>query len=512
MLGFARLGDGGGRRSRRMTGNAAWRWLWSAFRLAEVRLRLPIVLVAVALVIGRWDALRNHWERLTRPMIEEDTFKQPVSSTTEYFCPMDPGVVSSGPGRCGVCNMALVRRRRGDAVMLPDGVVARMQLSPYRIQLAGIQTAPAGYLPLHREVSATGLVTRDHEALAVVVELASSQAAWLDEGRPAEVMCPDLPGPGPMAGRISSMVRAAEAGREFTRATIVVEEPPHSLRPGAIAEVRCRIPVAAIEPFRSLPSDPPPRKPAEPRRIYICHAHQETIALEPGRCPIDGRSRMSQALGDLERVGWWCPMHPDITSDRPGAACERCGGMALQARLVHHAPKGQVLAVPQSAVVDAGERKVVFVEGMPGLFDGVEVALGPRCGDFYPVVRGLEPGQRVVVAGAFLLDAETRLNPALAAGYFGAGGARRTSSEMRAEGAPASGESPAAAAGDGLGPDDRSLADRQKTCPVTGKALGSMGTPDRQIVAGRVVFLCCPGCRSKLRADPGKYLAKLPAR
>ena len=35
-------------------------------------------------------------------------------------------------------------------------------------------------------------------------------------------------------------------------------------------------------------------------------------------------------------------------------------------------------------------------------------------------------GQRVAFAGAFLLDAETRLNPSLAAGYFGAGRGERT--------------------------------------------------------------------------------------
>jgi len=55
---------------------------------------------------------------------------------------------------------------------------------------------------------------------------------------------------------------------------------------------------------------------------------------------------------------------------------------------------------------------------MPGTFDGVEVVLGPRCGDWYPVVKGLEAGQRVAVSGAFLLDAETRLNPSLASSYF----------------------------------------------------------------------------------------------
>ena len=56
------------------------------------------------------------------------------------------------------------------------------------------------------------------------------------------------------------------------------------------------------------------------------------------------------------------------------------------------------------------------------MFEGVEVELGPRTGDFYPVVKGLQAGERVAAAGAFLIDAETRLNPAAAAAYFGASG------------------------------------------------------------------------------------------
>src|ERR1700679_4242183 len=133
------------RRARRVGGAKVGRigsWAWSAFRLAEVRLRLPIVLVIAALVVGRWDVLRNHWDRLTRRSTVESIAQHAISSDTEYFCPMDPGIVSDWPSRCGVCNMVLVRRKRGEAVMLPDGVVARMQLSPYRVQLAGIQTSP----------------------------------------------------------------------------------------------------------------------------------------------------------------------------------------------------------------------------------------------------------------------------------------------------------------------------------------------------------------------------------
>ena len=118
-----------------------WRRAWSALKLAQVRLRVPIVLVIAALLVGRWDVIRNHWDRLTRGTLSESIAAHAVSADTEYFCPMDPGVISDWPGTCGICNMVLVRRKRGEAIALPDGVVARMQLSPYRIQLAGVHKA-----------------------------------------------------------------------------------------------------------------------------------------------------------------------------------------------------------------------------------------------------------------------------------------------------------------------------------------------------------------------------------
>ena len=78
--------------------------------------------------------------------------------------------------------------------------------------------------------------------------------------------------------------------------------------------------------------------------------------------------------------------------------------------------------MPERAVIDTGAKQVVYIEQKPGVFDGVEVQLGPRSGDYYAVFKGLHAGQRVAAAGAFLIDAETRLNPAVAAAYFGASG------------------------------------------------------------------------------------------
>src|SRR5262245_2448579 len=128
----------------------------STFKLIQVRLRIPAILVISAVVVGRWDVICNYWDRLTRRLTERVATSQPVSNNTEYFCPMDPGVVSDWPGKCGICNMALVRRKRGEAVALPDGVVARMPISAYRIQLAGMRTVPLPYQQLTRTYENAG--------------------------------------------------------------------------------------------------------------------------------------------------------------------------------------------------------------------------------------------------------------------------------------------------------------------------------------------------------------------
>lgn len=61
-----------------------------------------------------------------------------------------------------------------------------------------------------------------------------------------------------------------------------------------------------------------------------------------------------------------------------------------------------------------------------------------------------------------------------------------------------------------LSPEDRALAEKQKTCPVSGAPLGAMGKPYKVTVQGRTVFLCCPDCEPKIKANPEEYLAKLP--
>lgn len=64
--------------------------------------------------------------------------------------------------------------------------------------------------------------------------------------------------------------------------------------------------------------------------------------------------------------------------------------------------------VPRGAVVDTGERRVVFVDTGEA-FAPRDVVLGARTADEIQVIEGLAPGEAVVAAGTFLFDADTQM-------------------------------------------------------------------------------------------------------
>jgi cobalt-zinc-cadmium efflux system membrane fusion protein len=63
----------------------------------------------------------------------------------------------------------------------------------------------------------------------------------------------------------------------------------------------------------------------------------------------------------------------------------------------------EIVAVPGSAVQDAGGRTIVFVEERPGRFRPRDVKLGAEAQGLVEVREGLRAGERIVTAGSFLL-------------------------------------------------------------------------------------------------------------
>lgn len=421
------------------------RVLLGAVAVVLARSRFVVLVCGLLGLIAVWPFAQVYWGKLTRP----DPATAAISGDTEYWCPMCPGVVSAWPAKCPVCFMGLVRRQKSDMTPLPDGALARVQLSPYRVQLAGLRTAPVEYRRLEYEAVVAGRLEADPKGsaaapgLLLAGDVFDRDAPLLSVGQEGVVSCDAAPGE-TFPGRVLEVVPAANpaAGR---RVRVRVDDPRGDLRPGGYAAATFRTPAASLASSRRL---------------------------------------------DLDR--WRDGLALTVAPDRAAGVLLDAAARAAAARA------GLTLCVPEPAVIDTGARRVVYVETMPGTFDATEVVVGRRCGGFYPVRVGVEPGQRVATAGAVLLDAETRLNPALAATYFGAG-AKATTTAPPPPAAPAV---PSA--------DDERLVARQKVCPVTKEPLDSMGGPVKLVVDGRVVFICCKGCEKALRAKPAEYLRGLP--
>jgi Cu(I)/Ag(I) efflux system membrane fusion protein len=182
---------------------------------------------------------------------------------------------------------------------------------------------------------------------------------------------------------------------------------------------------------------------------------------------------------------WISPMHPEVIKDEPGP-CDVCGMPLVTAEslgYVSEHSENAPLLIPVSAAMKTGKRAVVYVE-IPNrekpTYEGREVELGVRLGDFYVVESGLEEGERVVTRGAFKLDAELQIR------------AKPSMMSMPSEQPTADSEQLSA----------------QTHCPIMGGAINKDVYTDYN---GMRIYFCCAGCDGEFRANPDKYIEKMRA-
>jgi Cu(I)/Ag(I) efflux system membrane fusion protein len=113
---------------------------------------------------------------------------------------------------------------------------------------------------------------------------------------------------------------------------------------------------------------------------------------------------------------WICPMHPDEVKDSAGS-CSICGMPLVRTESLGYVgvdPKkaDKPLVIPASAPLITGKRAIVYVK-VPDkekpTYEGREIVLGPRAGDYYLVSSGLNEGDQVVIKGSFKIDAELQI-------------------------------------------------------------------------------------------------------
>lgn len=76
-------------------------------------------------------------------------------------------------------------------------------------------------------------------------------------------------------------------------------------------------------------------------------------------------------------------------------------------------PLGSRLVIPRDAILESGERQVIFIHHGGGKLEWRTVKLGARAGDWVEVTEGIAEGDHVVTSANFLLDSESRLKAAV---------------------------------------------------------------------------------------------------
>ena len=237
---------------------------------------------------------------------------------------------------------------------------------------------------------------------------------------------------------------------------------------------------------------------------YFCPMDPGVVSVWPAICPICNMDLITRTKGDAILLPTGVIARMQISPYRIALAGVRT--IPIEERASLNDTERRSLWVPMTSIVHREDETLIYVERAPGMIDGVKVLLGDRIDDCYEIIDGdVKAGQRVVAMGTLLIDAESRLNPNLTTQYFGA------SDRLIAETPPPTAKRAASTDRSlaGLNPNDRTIVELQRYCPVTLEPLGSMGIPLFVSIGERKIGICCEGCRGSLEKEPDKYLGEL---
>jgi RND family efflux transporter MFP subunit len=155
-----------------------------------------------------------------------------------------------------------------------------------------------------------------------------------------------------------------------------------------------------------------------------------------------------------------------LETDNPGLALKP--GMFVDVQFDIDLPPS--LSVPAEAIVDSGLRKTVFVDRGNGFFEPRSVETGWRLSDQVEIVKGLMPGERIVISGTFLIDSESRMKAA-AKGVFGA-------------------------------------AAKDPVCGMDVDERRATAAGRKSLYKGTTYYFCADECKKQFDAEPGRWIKK----
>ncbi len=380
-----------------------------------------------------------------------------------YFCPMHPTVVSDAKGTCPVCEMdlepipAALKTGWPPGAAGPGAAVAGrsvVTLSSERRALLGVRSEEVRETRIDRTIRTVGRVAADERRLAHVhtkfegyVErlYVDFTGKFVKKGDPLLALySPELIATQQEyllalraqqqfgGSQIPSVARGGanllEAARErlllwdISPADIAELERSGTVRRAfdLHAEVGGFVTVKnVVQGMRVMPADTifeiadlshvwvlADVYESDLRSIRLGMPATMTLSYQAGR---EWKGRVSYIAATVDPATRTIEVRIDAANQGGALKPDMFGDVVLRVE------EGTGLVVPDSAVIDTGDRRLVFLDRPDGTIEPRQIEVGSKLADGYQVLRGLARGDRVVTSANFLLDSESSLKAALAA-------------------------------------------------------------------------------------------------
>ncbi len=410
----------------------------------NILILLIIVIVVVASAGGYylWRSKGAH---------ETHKGEQAAQGPVQYTCPMHPFIIKDKPGACPICGMTLVPLKKAEGEQ-PKGKEAEMlghvSLSPTQMVMANVATTEAKAMPLNKEIVATGIVQYDQARQAKVTAWVAGRidklhvntvGSYVSKGRPvAEVYSPDL------VSAQQEYLLALKSRDQFKNSPIqsisqggegLVASARQRLKLMGVKDEQIAALVKAGEPNIRLPIYTPLSGIVIEKIVQVGQyvnvgdtlfniADLSTVWVEvevyENEFPnikigqmVDLVSQSYPGKTFRGRVAFIYPFLDPKTRTVKVRVEIPNPGLRLKPDMFVNAmvkvPLGSSIVVPVSAVMDTGQRQLVWVEMKPGMFEPRDVKVGVRSGDNVQILSGLKAGEKVASSGGYLIDSEAQL-------------------------------------------------------------------------------------------------------
>lgn len=371
------------------------------------------------------SALAQHEDHGTQMM----PVQTQAGELSHYTCGMHPSVrvsvdqYNKGDTKCPICFMPLTPVKKGGAMgdQFDEHVISKVEIKARELKLAGVQTERIERRHLFKEIRAVGTVAYDPQ-LAIAQDEFISAVTSYEKAK---------------AGGLQEIIDRAKSLIESSKRKLLLL----GLNNEQIAELEKN---RQVQTNLILPGDK--------MWIYGDVYEYELNWVKEGSFI----KAKPVGLAGEEFYGKIVSINPVVDPrtrsvrframiDNPNQKLKPEMYVEVEIMSQYTDPDGKVdvLSIPKSALLETGRRKIVWVDLGQGAFEGRRVEVGPEAVDhsdnpraFYPVLKGLNEGEKVVTRGNFLVDSQSQITGVASSAY---GGALGEESEQMAPKAGAAG-------------------------------------------------------------------------